>query len=195
MKSLQVKFTGIGTVFMSDIINVSNLAKDLDPISLIDILKRHLNYITRIVEKHKGFVQQFEGDAVLAFWHPKHINPSHAQIAFDASCEIISNLPGLVSSHKNLTYDVDIVLGTGEMAGDLFGPGNVFQVIGMAMSIADRLSKQRNSRISCVRMSQYTLDLINPKDGIGQIGTIIRDNLDDLKVFMYCPANKALEAT
>ena len=194
MKSLQVKFTGIGTVFMSDIINVSNLAKSLGPIALIDILKRHLNFITRIVEKHQGFVLQFEGDAVLAFWHPKHINPNHAQLAFDASCEILSNLPDLISSHTKLTYDVDIVLGTGEMAGDLFGPGNVFQVVGMAMSIMDRLSKQRNFKISCVRMSQYTLDLINPKDGIEQIGTVLRDNLDDLKVFMYCPANKAFEA-
>ena len=85
-------------------------------------------------------------------------------------------------------YDVEIVLGTGDMAGDWFGPTKQFQVVGRAAAIADRLSKCSRFNRSFIRMSQYTLDFIKPPEGIEETGKISRENLDDLRVFTYAPS-------
>jgi len=151
-------------VFLSDIVNVGKLTQNITPEQLVEILKRHVNHMTGIIEQYSGALLQCVGDAVLAFWHPKHSSPSHAQLAFDASREVFATLPDLFASQKHLTYDVDIVLGTGAMAGALFGPAKRFQVMGKAMAIGHRLSKARDVRGSSIRMSQYTRDLIDPQD-------------------------------
>ena len=178
-------FSGIGTIFTSEITNLANVAKYLGPMDLIKILERYINHVTSIVEKHRGSILQFEGDAILAFWHPEQTNPSHAQLAFNASCEIISKLPRLIIAQKHLTYDIDIVLGTGEMSGDFFGPAKVFQVVGKAMSIVDRLNKIPYRKGSIIRMTQYTLDMLDKKNEMSKLGIIKRDSLDDLIVYGY----------
>jgi adenylate cyclase len=197
LKKQPGSFTGVGTVFMSDVINVAKLTEQLGPLDLIGVLNRHLEHVTNTIEKHKGVVIQFNGYAVLAFWHPEHSSPNHAQLAFDASREVLSTLPEPITSQTRLTYDVDIVLGTGDITGAFFGPSSCFrfQVVGKGMSIADCLSKRYNRRSSSIRMSQYTVALIEPKDGIEEMETISRDNLENLKVFMYCPVNKGMQVT
>ncbi len=190
MKNQLDKFIGVGTVFISDVINISRFAEQITVPELVDFFKRHLSYVSKIIEKHAGIILRWEGDTVLAFWHPQHRNPSHAQLAFNASCEILSMLPGFDTLRTHLTYDVDITLGTGDMAGDFFGPGKIFQVVGEVMAIADRLSRARKIHGSSIRMSQYTLELINPREGIIESGTISRSNLESLKVFTYNPTNR-----
>ena len=84
-----------------------------------------------------------------------------------------------------MTYEVLIALGTGNMAGDLFGPQKQFQVIGEAMSIAEHLEKAaRGFPTSSIWMSQYSVDLLKTGRSIQEAGTIIRENTDALKTFM-----------
>jgi len=192
MKAQPETFTGVGTVLVSDVANIEQLTEDLSPEGLIETLSRYLTHVISIVEKHAGTILKYEGDIVLAFWHPKHSNPNHAQLAFDAACEILATLPAPVTAKRHLTYGVDIVLGTGEMAGDLFGPGKRFQVVGKSMAIVDRLSKADTLEGSSIRMSQYTVELLSATEGIEQAGEISRDGLDTLKVFTYHPANNGV---
>ena len=189
------KFTGIGTVFISDIINVDKLAEYCGPEDFIKVLSEHIKHVCAIVEKHSGIILQYEGDVVSAFWHPHHTNPSHAQLAFDASCEVLALLPELVARQNHVAYDLDIVLGTGEMTGDVFGPIKQFQVVGKAVAVAERLSKARALHGSSIRMSQYTVDLIRSRKGIEETGSISRDNSEDLRIFTYCSANNSLQRT
>ena len=192
MKKKLKNFSGVGTVFSSSIVNISNLLEQFGPLDLIDNLKLYLDHVTSVIEKHGGIVLKFEGDAVLALWYPTRNNTSHAQFAFDAACEVIEKHPPLVHTLKNIFFDVDIVLSTSDLAGNFFGSNKQFQVIGTAMAITDRLNSVHNIQGTMIRMSQYTVDIIKPKDGIKKIATITRDNLEDLKVFTYCPANKKI---
>ena len=193
MKKQPEKFEGVGTVFMSDVFNFTKLTEHLTPEELVEILNQYLFHVTTIIEKHAGIVLQYEGDTVLALWHPEHNNPNHAQLAFDASREILITLPDLVASQKHLPYNVGIVLGTGDMIGDFFSPANRYQVIGKAMAIVSRINKIPKPRGSAIRMSQYTLNLINPEEGTEETETIRRDKLEDLKVFTYFPVNNPPE--
>ncbi|MBN1673602.1 MAG: adenylate/guanylate cyclase domain-containing protein [Kiritimatiellae bacterium] len=177
-------FEGIGTVLLADIVNLHQLTEELGPEDIIKILKRHLTHMCDKVEKHSGIVIQFMGDAVSACWPPKQPGANHAQRAFDAACEMLRSLPDLVARQPHVTYDVDIVLGTGEMKGDLFGPTRQFQVVGTAMAVASRLAKVWPRRESAIRMSQYTAELLDPAVRLEETGTIARAGLADLRILV-----------
>lgn len=180
-------FTGIGTVLLADITTISRIAERMGPEGLIESLNRHLDHVVSVVEKHSGVILQYVGDAVLAFWHPSHTAPNHAQLAFDAAREILESLPRLMAKHHSIAYDMEVILGTGPMAGDFFGPMKQYQIVGAAMATATRLSDIRYRRGSSVRMSQYTVELIRPTDGLQEIGMIPREGLDDLRIITYSP--------
>lgn len=188
------KFTGVGTVLMTDIHGL-DLGHQCSPEGLIEFLNSYLSQVTTTMQKHSGVILQCAGDVVLGFWHPCHQHPNHAQLAFDAAREILTSLPECVSGQRNVTYDVEAILGTGPMAGDFFGPTKQYQIVGAAMSIATRLSKARDRRGSCIRMSQYTVELIHPQNSLQETGTIKRDNLEDLKIFTYYLGNPSPQPT
>ena len=107
----------------------------------------------------------------------------------------MAKLPALMASQKHISYKLRIALGTGDMAGDWFGPIKQFQVVGKAMTTADRLIRTPPILDSTVQMSQYTYNLICPHEGIKETGSIGRDNLEDLKVFTYAPENSPGQGT
>jgi adenylate cyclase len=181
-------FDGIGTLLFTDILGSTRMS-ELTPDDLQEVMGRHLEYVSDIIDAHSGTVYQFIGDAVAAYWHPSHASPTHAQLAFDAAREIIESLPTLMTMQKGLSYEVDIILGTGQMSGDTFGPIKQFQIIGIAKAIADRISSTPRIRgTSSIRMSQYTVEFIDNPGRMEKIGTVSRNKLDDLQIFSFCPS-------
>ncbi len=180
-------FEGEGTVMIADIGNLAAASVGLSPIDLVTIMRRHLDFVIDHIERNGGCIEMFIGDAVAAYWRSSDAPPNHAQQSFDASCRMIDALPAFLQSQGGLSYSLDIVLGTGEMAGAFFGPENRFQVIGKAKAVAKRISTQFRHGGSSIRMSQYTRNLLADTSGIEQTGSIPRDGLEDLLVFSYSP--------
>lgn len=174
-------FTGVGTVFVCDVVNVPTISGGLEPAQLANILGTHQDHIVLVVEKHRGRIIQFFGDAVLALWHPRHAN--HAQLAYDAARTAIQTLPKILRKQKLTSYSLRVALGTGEMAGGFFGPIQQYQIVGKAKTIADRLSSMPALAGSSIRMSQYTFDLLQAQEGIVQTGAISRTPLEELRVY------------
>jgi class 3 adenylate cyclase len=181
-------FTGIGTVLICDTVGFTALSEGLDAAGLAKLLNSHLGHITAVIEKHGGYVIQTIGDAVVALWRSSHGKLNHAQQAYDTAHALVQTTPKSMRKLQPENYALQIVLGTGEMAGDYFGPIKQFQVVGTAMIIADRLSRFRYSPTACITMSQYTFDLIQPHEGIAQTGTIARPHLEELRVYRWTPA-------
>ena len=186
------KFIGVGTVQTVKINNIDELLEQLKPQDMVMILKQYLNHVLSIIQKYSGVIIRYEAHEVLAMWPPYHTNPSHAQLAFHASREILHTLSELVPSEKHKAYDIGIFLGSAEIIGDFFGPKNQFQVFGEAMAIVDQLSKASNINGSFILLSQHTTDLLNEPEGLEEIGLINRNNLDDLRIIAYRPVNKAV---
>jgi adenylate cyclase len=175
-------FAGTGTVMLADIRSLSSTVR-LEPLAVIDALKRYQRLLCGIIEAHQGIIHQFVGDAIFAYWHPRHAEPNHAQLAFDAACAIVDAMPAHLAGNE-LRYDIMLVLGTGELKGAEFGPIRQFQIIGKGMAVADRLARFHGPGGSAIRMSQYTTALIRTTRRIDEAGTIPRDSLEDLSVFL-----------
>jgi len=182
-------FNGIGTVFTSSIINIAELTENLGPERLIEFLNKYVNKAAKIIKKYSGTLLNIKADAVLAFWHPENDNSNHAQLSFDASCALLDAVNCLSVSQKETAACIaDIILSTGEIAADFFGPVKQFQVVGRAMDIANIMSKDNTVSCSSVRMNQDTLDLIEKRERIEETSTIKMANLEDLKIFSYSSA-------
>ncbi|MFH1725063.1 MAG: adenylate/guanylate cyclase domain-containing protein [Elusimicrobiota bacterium] len=189
MKGKIEKFTGEGTVFRSGIVNSVAMTEILPPQESLGSLKTYLERVSAAIEQHSGRIVRFDGDTVVAFWQGAGDDPSHAQAAFDAACAILKSLAPPSGNDADVMMEVRIVLGTGSMGGDFFGPTKQFQIVGAAVLIADHLFKMKDTDGSVIRMSQYTADKINAPEPLQEEGLIKRDGSEDLRVYGYRPAN------
>lgn len=182
------KFSGVGTVMIADLFNVSSDLELAAPEDILKAMKRCMDIAQRTVESHSGATIQFVGGCLMAFWDTS-TDSAHAQSAFDASLAIVRAVDG-VATESPVRFSMFIVLGTGELAGDFFGTTKQFQLVGKAMAVADRLSKFKSPAASLVRFSQYTADAIRMPSSVLEEGKIERAGLNDLKVYGYRPAIK-----
>jgi class 3 adenylate cyclase len=128
------KFSGEGTILISFFNRFDQVAiTSRTPERLVELLKNHLATQLKIIENHSGIVLSFVGDSIIAFWPNVDSQYNFCLQAFEAAKKMLSNTDKVV--------DYQIVLGTGLIAGDFFGPRKQYQVVGEAMDVADQLSK------------------------------------------------------
>lgn len=157
-------FKGVGTFFISNLFGFSHPTGKIDPVRLVKILNDYLNFQKEVIQNHQGIILQYEGDCIQGFWHPARLNPNHAQMAFNASKEIISNLKTKIPKHKTWFPSIRISLGTGELAGNYFSALKRFQVLGPARNLAEKLLENRETRHSCVLLTSCSISLLDIED-------------------------------
>ncbi len=55
-------------VFFSDIQGFTTLSESLPPETLISLLSTYLDTMSRLIMEEDGFVNKYEGDAIMAIW-------------------------------------------------------------------------------------------------------------------------------
>ncbi|MDD2515908.1 MAG: adenylate/guanylate cyclase domain-containing protein [Candidatus Gracilibacteria bacterium] len=67
----EVKLTGEKkniTAFFTDIAGFTGIAEELEPEKLVEFLRHYLKEMSNIIVKNKGFINKYEGDAIMALW-------------------------------------------------------------------------------------------------------------------------------
>ncbi|MES0492030.1 MAG: adenylate/guanylate cyclase domain-containing protein [Leptospirales bacterium] len=180
------KFKGNGTFFICDIINIINKSDRITHGDVIEMVNSYFEYVDEIISKHNGLLLEHEGDAVIGYWIKINEPTNHCQHAFNAAKEILTNIDANLKQY-NMLYEIEISLGTGQMAGDHFGIAHQFQVVGQASAIARKLNKFRSKKGSVVRFTQYTLDLINKKDRVEQLEDKYLGYAGEINIYEYSP--------
>lgn len=178
-------FVGFGTVLISDVANVSYAAAHTHLLDFIELMKRQNDAVFKIVHAHGGTVSQHVGDACMAYWRDTDGTGSHARRAFAAAQEMVMSPPVLWGIPADVTLSLRVVLGTGEIAGDYFGPVKHFQIVGAADAIAERLSRHGGFAPATIRLSQHTRDLLGDITGLHDTGAITRVPMPDLQIFEW----------
>lgn len=73
------------TIFFSDIADFTTISEQLPPEELAEKLAAYLEGMTHIILEHKGTVDKFIGDAIMAFWNAPTPNADHAVLACRAA--------------------------------------------------------------------------------------------------------------
>ncbi|TCS73027.1 adenylate cyclase [Sulfuritortus calidifontis] len=67
------------TVLFSDIRDFTSISEGLEAAELADMLNVYLSAMTRVVQEHRGTIDKYIGDAIMAFWGAPLSNERHAR--------------------------------------------------------------------------------------------------------------------
>jgi adenylate cyclase len=151
------------TVLFSDIRSFTNISETLTASELKNLLNNYFNPITKSIFEHKGTIDKYVGDMVMAFWGAPLNDAHHAQNALNAALDMLSITEELRSVFKEQGLPeiyVGIGLNTGDMSvGDMGSEyRRAYTVLGDAVNLGARLeSLTKFYGVECL-ISQMTKD-------------------------------------
>jgi adenylate cyclase len=75
------------TMFFSDVAGFTTISESLTPEKLVQLLNAYLTPMTEIVMNSQGYVDKYEGDAIMAEWGVPFPSDKHAQLACHAALD------------------------------------------------------------------------------------------------------------
>lgn len=132
------------TIFFNDIRGFTSISERMDSKHLGVFMNKYLTAMSTVIMDHKGTVDKFIGDAIMALWGAPLDDEQHAANAVRASLEMMQTLHELqiVWSEQGLPpIDIGIGLNTGMVSVGNFGSDQRFDytVIGDNVNLASRL--------------------------------------------------------
>lgn len=76
------------TVLFSDVRGFTTISEGLNPKELSRLMNDYMTPMTRIIHKHRGTIDKYIGDAIMAFWGAPLQDPEHARNAVLAAIEM-----------------------------------------------------------------------------------------------------------
>ncbi len=107
------------TIIFSDIRGFTALSEKLDAHRLATLLNQYLTEMTRIVFRHRGTLDKYIGDALMAFWGAPFEEPGHAGRACRGALEMLARLDSLREQWReggHPLFDVGVGIHTGVAA-------------------------------------------------------------------------------
>ncbi|HEX2116702.1 MAG TPA: adenylate/guanylate cyclase domain-containing protein, partial [Alphaproteobacteria bacterium] len=141
------------TLLFSDIRDFTTISETMDAATLIQFINRFLSPMTEIIQSHRGNVDKYMGDAIMAYWNAPLDDPDHAPNAARAALRMVEELERLNESwaksaaaegrpfHK---VAIGIGLNTGLCCvGNMGSEAHMdYSVIGDDVNLASRLEGQ-----------------------------------------------------
>lgn len=126
------------TVFFSDIRGFTTISEGLKPEQLVELMNDYLSEMTKVILEHKGLVDKYIGDAIMAFWGAPIKIKNHAEVACEASLKIIEKLEEFNKKRGEEGLEeikIGIGLNTGEAVVGNMGSYDRFNYTAMGDSI------------------------------------------------------------
>ncbi|HET7922877.1 MAG TPA: adenylate/guanylate cyclase domain-containing protein [Gammaproteobacteria bacterium] len=145
------------TVLFSDVRGFTSISEKLNPQDLSRLMNDLLTPMTRIIHLHRGTIDKYMGDAIMAFWGAPLADAQHARHALDAALAIQAALPDLNRDFSRRGWPelrIGIGVNTGSMnVGDMGSEfRRAYTVMGDAVNLGSRLeglTKQYGVPVIC----------------------------------------------
>jgi len=132
------------SILFSDVRGFTTISEGLDPKELSLLMNEFLTPLSRVVYKHRGTIDKYMGDCVMAFWGAPLPDKHHAHNAIVAGLEMLNALE-LLQPHFKARGWPPIQIGVGVNTGKV-SVGNMgsevrvaYTVMGDAVNLASRL--------------------------------------------------------
>jgi adenylate cyclase len=141
------------TIMFSDIRGFTQISESMTASELTSFINEYLTPMTDIILTHKGTIDKYMGDAIMAFWNAPIDNPKHPEEAARAALAMMSGLEDFnnnleklsaVDGRKRLPISIGIGINTGDCCVGNMGSDQRFDysVLGDAANVASRLEGQ-----------------------------------------------------
>ena len=132
------------TVMFCDLRGFTQLAENMEPIQLQHLLNEVFSRITQVIVGHRGTIDKYMGDCVMAFWGAPVSMPNHAELAVLAALDITQVLVQ-INAERRTKGLMEVKLGIGINSG-MMCVGDMgsfmrrsYTVVGDAVNIASRI--------------------------------------------------------
>jgi adenylate cyclase len=171
------------TVMFCDIKDFSGLAEGLDPQDLTAMLNAFLEPMTDVILAHRGTIDKYIGDCIMAFWNAPLDDPQHAQHAIAAAIEMRDVLATLNQRLRDRPRDaasparplaMAIGINTGACCVGNMGSRHRFDysILGDAVNIAARLAEFAAAQDLDVAMGEDTAAAL-PADAVHFVDRVV----------------------
>lgn len=132
------------TILFTDVADFTRLAETLDPKILVDLVNRYLATVTESILRHRGNVNKYLGDGVMAIFGAPRGEPNHATLACYAALDCQAALACLREEWKAQGYPAmttRIGINSGPLVvGNMGSPARMeYTVMGDSVNLASRL--------------------------------------------------------
>ncbi len=132
------------SVLFSDVRNFTTMSEGLDATELTQLMNEFLTPFTGAIQKHRGTIDKYMGDAVMAFWGAPLADEEHARHAVMAAFDMIRVVRQLDVPFRDKGWP-EIRVGVGIASGDM-NVGNMgsefriaYTVMGDTVNLGSRL--------------------------------------------------------
>lgn len=173
------------TMLFCDIRGFTTISEGLSAEELTSFINKFLTPMTNIILKHKGTIDKYMGDCIMAFWNAPLDDENHPSNASIAALEMIAELKELNERQKIIAKEhnrkfIPINIGIGLNTGDAC-VGNMgsdqrfdYSVLGDDVNLASRLEGQsknygvnivigENTKTKATDFASLELDIIRVK--------------------------------
>jgi adenylate cyclase len=166
------------TVLFSDVRGFTAIAETLEPEALARWVNEYLGAMTTVIRTHRGTLDKYIGDAIMAFWGAPLAEPLHAQQAVLAALrmrEALTPLNTALMERGEPTIHIGVGINTGPMTvGDMGSHvRRAYTVMGDAVNLGARLEG-----IS----KHYGVDIVAGEATRAQTPNIVYRELDRVRV-------------
>ena len=144
------------SVLFSDVRGFTSISETLDPTELTRMMNEFLTPFTGAIQKHRGTIDKYMGDAVMAFWGAPLVDREHARHALLAAFDMLRAVRELDDIFQNKGWP-KIRVGVGIASGNM-NVGNMgsefriaYTVMGDTVNLGARLESLTK---------QYGVDII-----------------------------------
>lgn len=196
------------TILFSDVRGFTTISEGLDPKELSLLMNEFLTPLSRVVYKHRGTIDKYMGDCIMAFWGAPLPDERHAYQSILAGMEMLKTLEELQPHFKECGWPpihIGVGLNTGKVSvGNMGSEVRVaYTVMGDAVNLASRLegiTKEygvgivvgENTKEAAPEFVYRELDLVRVKgkdkpvaifEPMGLAGQVEKEVLEEMKLF------------
>jgi class 3 adenylate cyclase len=159
------------TVMFCDMKGFTTLSEGMTPQGLVKVMNRYLTTMSEPIRGHRGIIDKYIGDAIMAYWGPPFIEEANqAELACLAAIDMLGRIAALRKELPELLgvrmipveCDIRIGIATGEALVGSIGSEFLmsFTVMGDVVNLASRLEAANKIYGTRSLISEATMDAV-----------------------------------
>ena len=166
------------TVLFSDVRGFTTLSEGLTPKELSSLMNEFLTHLTSVIHQHRGTIDKYMGDAIMAFWGAPVRDEQHARHALMAGLAMVEKMYALQDDFESRGWPrlaIGVGINTGIMSVGNMGSKfrTAYTLIGDEVNLGSRLEGLTK---------QYGVDLIVGENVVKALPDYVFRELDLVQV-------------
>jgi adenylate cyclase len=183
------------TVFFSDLRGFTSLSEKMEPEVVAEMLKEYLTEMTQVVFRHKGTVDKYIGDCVMAIWNAPFEDPDHAVNAVRTALDFQEKTIAVSEKWEakiggKIRNGVGI--NTGEAVVGTMGSRQrlEYTAIGDTVNLAARLESITKEYNTSIIISENTYDYVKGQFMTRELGAVtVKGKTRPVKIYAVLPTD------